>query len=143
LLAKALEAARPVLRGRLPDGAERRRTVDAALREGGALDPFNPQAHERVPDWAAGATMPRAGEVIEITLNSPDPEDLTLGQARLLGEADTLLLDRDVPPAILARARADAARLPWDGAAPPVATDARGLTLLLRYRPRGIRRPVS
>ncbi|MBA4051985.1 MAG: siroheme synthase, partial [Erythrobacter sp.] len=32
VLARALEAARPVLRRRFPDGAERRRAVDAALR---------------------------------------------------------------------------------------------------------------
>jgi uroporphyrin-III C-methyltransferase / precorrin-2 dehydrogenase / sirohydrochlorin ferrochelatase len=61
-----------------------------------------------------------------------------------------LLLDGDVPPAILARARADAARLAWsdnqanlDGAKPgsgiaspePDADPAPGLTLILRWRP--------
>ena len=54
----------------------------------------------------AGATP--AGRVVELVLTSSDPEDLTLRQARLLGEADTLLIDGAVPPAILARARADA-----------------------------------
>ncbi|MFN3864328.1 MAG: NAD(P)-dependent oxidoreductase [Erythrobacter sp.] len=134
LLAKALEAARPVLRARIPDGAERRRALDAALREGGALDPFDPAAHERVVDWASGSSGKRGGERAEITLASPDPEDLTLRQARLLGEADVLLLDGAVPTAILARARADAARRAWDEGAASDAAEA-GLTLLLRYRP--------
>ncbi|WP_296717981.1 NAD(P)-dependent oxidoreductase [Erythrobacter sp.] len=137
LLARALEAARPALRTRFPDGAERRRVVDAALREGGALDPFDAEAHLRAPDWAAGSQQQRVGEVVEFTLVSSDPEDLTLRQARLLGEADVLLIDGAVPPAILARARADVAREVWDGRAGPVAgqRDTTGLTLLLRYRP--------
>jgi uroporphyrin-III C-methyltransferase/precorrin-2 dehydrogenase/sirohydrochlorin ferrochelatase len=133
LLAKALEAVRPVLRARFPEGAERRRAVDAALREGGALDPFDSAAHERVADWASGSAGAQGGAIVEITLTSADPEDLTLRQARLLGEADVLLLDGDVPPAILARARADAARRVWDEGALSGAADA-GLTLVLRYR---------
>ncbi|MFN4019614.1 MAG: NAD(P)-dependent oxidoreductase [Erythrobacter sp.] len=133
-LARALDAARPVLRARIPGGAERRRAVDAALCEGGALDPFDPSAHQRVADWASGSAGVRAGERAEITLASPDPEDLTLRQARLLGEADVLLLDGAVPPAILARARADAVRRVWDAGVAPDAAQA-GLTLLLRYQP--------
>ena len=109
-LARALEAARPALRRRFPDGADRRRVVDAALREGGAIDPLDPQSFERVGDWAEGALLPRSGAQMTIVLDSDDPEDLTLRQARLLGEADVLLIDGDVPPAILARARADARR---------------------------------
>jgi uroporphyrin-III C-methyltransferase/precorrin-2 dehydrogenase/sirohydrochlorin ferrochelatase len=114
-LAKALEAVRPRLRVRFPDGAVRRRAVDAALAEGGPLDPFDHQSFEKVEAWLSGAADGRIGAVVDLTLTSPDPEDLTLRQARLLGEADVLLLDGAVPSAILARARADAARLPWDG----------------------------
>ncbi len=110
LLAKALEAARPVLRRRLPEGAERRRAVDAALREGGPLDPLDTQSFQRVAEWAEGADAPVSGAVFAVILTSADPEELTLRQARLLGEADLLLLDGDVPSAILARARADADR---------------------------------
>jgi uroporphyrin-III C-methyltransferase/precorrin-2 dehydrogenase/sirohydrochlorin ferrochelatase len=117
LLAKALEAARPALRQRFPDGADRRRAVDAALREGGALDPLDSQSFQRVDAWLSGDAGGRAGAVLALTLTSPDPEDLTLRQARLLGEADLLLLDGDVPPAILARARADAARAVLDDTA--------------------------
>lgn len=134
LLAKALEAARPALRHRFPDGAERRRAIDVGLREGGMLDPFDPAAHKRVAAWIAGETGARGDAMIELTLTSPDPEDLTLRQARLLGEADVLWLDGPVPPAILARARADATRLVWAGSAPSDEAKA-GLTLLLHYRP--------
>jgi uroporphyrin-III C-methyltransferase / precorrin-2 dehydrogenase / sirohydrochlorin ferrochelatase len=133
LLARALEAARPALRVRFPEGAERRRAVDAALSEGGPLDPFDGDAHTRVAAWVAGDVSPRAGGLIELSLTSADPEDLTLRQARMLGEADVLLLDGAVPPAILARARADAVRQVWDGTAP--AAGGAGLTLVLRYRP--------
>jgi len=109
-LARALEAARPLLRQRFPEGADRRRAIDAALRDGGPLDPLDPAAHERVADWAQGVTGAAAAITQLITVTSPDPEDLTLRQARLLGEADVLLISGDVPPAIIARARADAER---------------------------------
>lgn len=119
LLARALELARPALRERFPDGADRRRAVDAALREGGALDPLDWQSFQRVGSWSEGLAGARTGSVFDLTLTSADPEDLTLRQARLLGEADVLLLDGAVPSAILARARADAARLAWDATEPP------------------------
>lgn len=109
-LARALEAARPVLRRRYPEGAARRRAVDEALREGGPLDPLDPQAFQRVADWAESGVSALSAQTELILVTSPDPEDLTLRQARLLGEADVLLVYGDVPPAILARARADAAR---------------------------------
>jgi len=123
-LARALETVRPALRARLADGAERRRAVDAALAEGGPLDPLDPQAFQRVDDWAAGVAAAPSGRMVATTVTSADPEDLTLRQARLLGEADVLLIDGNVPPAILARARADAARLPWSA---PEVPDSPGL----------------
>lgn len=157
LLAKALEAVRPALRQRFPDGPDRRRAVDAALREGGALDPFNPASFQKVESWIANVPQAATGAVVEITLTSADPEELTLRQARLLGEADVLLLDGDVPAAILARARADAERCVFHGkeqgepgsseglagvkavselrddvSTPPLSP---GLTLILRWRP--------
>lgn len=139
-LARALEAARPVLRARLPDGAERRRAVDAGLREGGPLDPLDPGAHTRVAAWAegAGARAAASGTLAEIVLTSADPEDLTLRQARLLGEADVLWLDGAVPPAILARARADAARRELTGSGAETVEAASGLALILRWRPEAL-----
>jgi uroporphyrin-III C-methyltransferase/precorrin-2 dehydrogenase/sirohydrochlorin ferrochelatase len=135
LLARALEAARPVLRARFPEGAARRRAVDAALREGGPLDPLDQSSFQRVEAWAEGAAEAAAGAIYEITLTSPDPEDLTLRQARLLGEADVLVLDGDVPSAILARARADAARQTLAEGGTQAEVAATGLTLILRWRP--------
>ena len=131
-LACALFDARPALRERWPEGAARRRALDEALREGGALDPLNPGSHAKVEGWLDGSDQPARDETHEIVLRSPDPEELTLRQARLLGEADTLLLDGDIPAAILARARADAVREPSSGG------EARpGLTLVLRWQPEG------
>lgn len=134
-LARALEGARPALRARFPDGPDRRRAVDAALREGGLLDPLDPGAHARVEAWAEDAIEAAAGAVHELTLVSPDPEDLTLRQARLLGEADVLLIDGDVPPAILARARADAARQALAEGETEAGDAITRLTLILRWRP--------
>lgn len=109
-LARALEAARPALRRRFADGAARRRAVDAALAEGGPLDPLDPTSFQRVAAWVEGAEAASPGRVEAIVLAHADPEELTLRQARLLGEADVLLIDGAVPAAILARARADAER---------------------------------
>jgi len=131
LLAKALEAARPALRQKFPEGPDRRRAVDAALREGGALDPFDPASFQKVGEWVEGTALPASGGIFEVTLTNADPEDLTLRQARLLGEADVLLIDGAVPPAILARARADAAREPFR----ELGANGPGLTLILRWRP--------
>lgn len=126
-LARALAEARGTLRARWPDPGERRRALDAALAEGGPLDPFDPRTAERVPEWLTGAANPVADQTIEITLTSDDPDDLTLRQARLLGMADTIVHDPAVPPAILARARGDAVRLPLG--APMTGA---GVTLVLR-----------
>ena len=126
-LASGLRDARDALRGRWPDGGDRRRALDAALTEGGSLDPLRDGAAEALAGWLEGDTAAAANETVEITLASDDPDDLTLRQARLLGEADTVLHDPATPAAILDRARADAARhaLPCDQ--PPD-----GLTVILR-----------
>lgn len=155
-LARALFDARGALRERLPDAGERRRALDAALCENGALDPLDPAAHERVAHWAAkGAFAAQAGGTIAFDVTSADPDDLTLRQARLLGEADAVCVVGAVPPAILARARADAQRLTCDVEECRVSRGAEaregeprrprclhadrggatGLTLALRWRP--------
>lgn len=132
-LADALFGARPKLRERFPDGADRRRAIDDALREGGSLDPFVAGSAERVDDWLGSANKPAPAAIHEIELASDDPETLTLRDARLLGEADTILLDGDVPEAILARARADAVRERYSESDAEAART--GLTVVLRYRP--------
>ena len=64
----------------------------------------------------------------KIVLASPDPDDLTLGQARLLARADRVFHAPGVAAAILDRARADAPRIAT--ASPPVDA-AEGLTVYL------------
>lgn len=110
-LAMALKAARPTLRERFPDGADRRRAIDTALREGGALDPFNNASHERAESWASGDIADEVATTVIFDLSSHDPEDLTLRQARMLGEADAVCSQGPVAREILARARADAMRI--------------------------------
>lgn len=128
-LAAALGAARGALRARFPDAGERRRALDAALATGGALDPLREGGPERVAEWLAGAEG-GAGGVVELTVTSDDPEDLTLRMARLLGSADLIAYEPGVAPAILDRARADAARQEL-GEGVSLARSA-GLTIILR-----------
>lgn len=116
-LAEALQNAREKLRQRWPNPRERRGAIDAALEAGGALDPFSENSADAVEAWLTGAEAPRFRHEV-ITLSSDDPDDLTLREARLLGQADALELACEVSAAILARARADAARLPAGNALP-------------------------
>lgn len=108
-LAEALGAAREAIRRRWPDPDERRRALDAALSEGGPLDPLGDHDADAVTRWLEGAEPPPAG-VHEFTLTNDDPDDLTLRQARLLGSADIVRHDSGIAEAILVRARADAER---------------------------------
>ncbi len=110
-LAEKLFGARAKLRKRFPEGGDRRRALDEALREGGALDALDAASHERVDGWLDGDPADQAGETIEFAITSDDPEDLTVRQARYLGEADAVCAIGDVPAEILARARADAIRI--------------------------------
>ncbi len=108
-LAAALQDARGELRRRWPEADERRRAIDAALDEGGPLDPF--RGGSDVANWLADAAEPVTDQLVTIELASPDPDDLTLRQARLLGQADRVFYRPEVPAAILHRARADAQRI--------------------------------
>lgn len=109
-LAESLYSARESLRTRWPDAGDRRRALDVALGAGGAIDPLHEDSPEGLAAWLAGEHQASASGVIEIRLRSDDPEDLTLREARLLGSADVLAHEPDVPAAVLDRARADAAR---------------------------------
>lgn len=130
-LAAALAAARDALRARWPDKDQRRRAIDAALLPGGALDPLGAGGEggaKAVATWlAASGSMQPSDRIEIIALASADPDDLTLRQARWLASADLVVHSAATPPAILARARADAVRVVGD-AAPPGAS---GLVVLI------------
>ena len=125
-LATCLHAARGRLRATFPDPAERRRALGRAMAAGGDLDPLS--ADRDVAAWLDGGERREGAtrRLVPIRLTSPDPDDLTLGQARALANADRVCHAGDVPPAILDRARADAARIVT--AAPP-ADRLAGLTV--------------
>ena len=115
-LASALQGARAAMTARWPAAADRRRAIDAALAPGGALGSLDgAEAGERVAAWLAAPDLPAPSRLETIRLVSADPDDLSLRAARLLGEADHLFHAASVPAAILARARADAARHQADG----------------------------
>ena len=127
-LASALHAARAAMKARWPAAADRRRAIDAALASGGALDPLDGDAADKVDRWLAGEIGAQPSRVEVIRLTSADPDDLTLRTARLLGEADHIFPSPHVPAAILDRARADAVR--HIAVAPPADPPA-GLSLWL------------
>lgn len=126
-LATALSDAREAIKARYATGDARRRALDEALGEGGALDPFAASDGASVVAWLEGNRAVADDDVLEFALASDDPEDLTLRQARALGTADTILHDPQVAEAILVRARADASRIALPAEAP-----ADGLTVILR-----------
>lgn len=127
-LARGLSEARGALRTRWPDAAQRRHAIDSALAQGGPLDPLKDESQARIDAWLREPDEGARAQTIELLIASDDPDDLTLRQARLLGEADVVLHGRDIAPAILNRTRADAVRGPLDAAG-----QARpGLTLILR-----------
>jgi uroporphyrin-III C-methyltransferase/precorrin-2 dehydrogenase/sirohydrochlorin ferrochelatase len=127
-LADALNALRMAMRTRWPAPAERRRALDAALAQGGPVDPLAEGSAGRVQTWLASAATSTNESWIELPIAGDDPDELTLRQARLLGTADCILFEPGIAGAILDRARADALRLPlpYDGELPD------GLTLVLR-----------
>lgn len=129
-LATRLAEGRMAIRARWPEADARRRALDQAFAAGGALDPLAPGGAERIESWLAGAVDAPDSDLVTITVASDDPEDLTLGQARLLGMADAILHDSKIAPAILARSRADAVRrtLPQDPA------EFSGIVVVLKRR---------
>lgn len=126
-LAAGLNAARAAMKVRWPDGKERRRAMDAALANGGPLDPLAEGAD--VAAWLAGAAA-QTGGLREIRLRSDDPDDLTLREARWLGSADLVAYEPGVPAAVRNRSRADAAQIEWTGAVS--LPDEAGLTVIIR-----------
>ena len=124
-LAEGLGSARGAIRDRWPDAAARRGAIDAALAEGGALDPLSGTGD--IECWLSGAGSAFRSATAEIVLRSDDPDDLTLREARLLGTADVIRHAATVSGEILIRARADAERRELDDSRPDY-----GLTVILK-----------
>lgn len=118
-LARDLDAHKAELRARWPDSAERRRVIADMLADPGPID---------VEQWIARPSEAPQTALVRLTLASPDPDDLTLRQARLLAQADRVFHLSAVPDAILNRARADAPRIPCSQ---PPADPGAGLSILV------------
>lgn len=89
---------------------------------------------------ALRARRPRLGEVYLIGAGPGDPDLLTLRALQLLQQADVILHDRLVSPAVLDRARREAERVSvGKGAGGCRATQERINELLLDYTRRGLR----
>jgi uroporphyrin-III C-methyltransferase / precorrin-2 dehydrogenase / sirohydrochlorin ferrochelatase len=122
-LANALKQARTAMREKWPDVRARRLAVDAALDPGGILDPLLPHRDERMAAWLTTSQTATVGQFHHFKISSDDPDDLTIGQARLIGKADVIYHHPDISTAVLNRGRADAVRIesaelpdaPWAG----------------------------
>jgi len=129
-VAQALHRARDTFKTRFPDFTDRRRAIGGLVAPGGPLDPMTEIAD---PDARiADAAAPTGGTIERVTVTSADPDELTLRAARLLGLADRMYHDGNMPEAILARARADAERIV--GPLPAMALP--GLSVVLVWEPR-------
>jgi uroporphyrin-III C-methyltransferase/precorrin-2 dehydrogenase/sirohydrochlorin ferrochelatase len=115
-LASWLKALRRSTREKLRDTDERRRFFEAIV-DGPAARRFiegDNQGARRLAQQllATTSTAPRAaGEVTLVGAGPGDPELLTLKALRALHDADVILHDRLVPPAVLDLARRDATRI--------------------------------
>ncbi len=143
-VAGGLNEARDELRARWPQVDERRRAiaqiVDEALTTGSLninVAPAQARAQTDLQIEAAPRVETsldpclRRGDTIRVVVSAPDPDELTLRAARLLGQADRIYHGPGIAPQILARARADAVRIM--GVPPPESEPAPGLTLILEF----------
>ena len=127
-LARAILAARDAVAARHPTPNDRRRLWERALAQAGPLDPFAalPDADAAVSRVVEGSST-ATPQLREIAITSDDPGDLTLNQLNALARCDALVVVGAVVPAIIDRARRDAARL--DAVPDPLPA---GLTVVLR-----------
>jgi uroporphyrin-III C-methyltransferase/precorrin-2 dehydrogenase/sirohydrochlorin ferrochelatase len=127
-LAGAILTARDAVAARHPTPNDRRRLWERALAQAGPLDPFAalPDADAAVSRVIEGSST-ATPQLREIAITSDDPGDLTLNQLNALARCDALVVVGAVVPAIIDRARRDAARL--DAVPDPLPA---GLTVVLR-----------
>jgi uroporphyrin-III C-methyltransferase/precorrin-2 dehydrogenase/sirohydrochlorin ferrochelatase len=135
-LATWLKALRRVSRRKLRDTDERRRFFEAVVDGPAArrfIDGDQPGAQRIAQQLLATAsTAPRAaGDVTLVGAGPGDPELLTLKALRALQDADVILHDRLVPPAVLDLARRDAARICVGKAAGSIGSTQEDINALL------------
>ena len=121
------------LRRRLPDVKQRRRVLEQALSGAAAELAFAGREAEARASLLAAADEGAPAPGIVHFIGAPAEADLlTLRAQRLLGEADAVLHDPGVPPAVLNAARRDADRFPAGAAdaARLAATGARVVRLV-------------
>lgn len=131
MLAIALLKSRERIQYIWPDGAARRKAIDAVLDPNGPLDVMIDHAVGDVDMWLEQPHTQARSQVIDLELTSADPDDLTLRQARWLAQADQIFASSDVPDQLLDRARADAERFAlslWDE------QPTKGLALRMRMK---------
>mgnify|MGYP003665832369 CR=1 FL=1 len=108
-----------------------RQRLEQLLDPNGPLDVLADHKMEDMEAWLDQPHGQARSQVIDLELASADPDDLTLRQARWLGQADQIFASDDVPEAVLVRARADAERFTlsfWDE------QPTTGLTLRIRMK---------
>ncbi len=110
-LAMALHDSRQRIQKRWPDAAARRRAIDLALDRFGPLDLLRKYSKLRFDNWLKAPDAVGPSGLKSCFIISDDPDDLTLEQARWLGQADVIYYPVEIAPAILNRARADAIRV--------------------------------
>ncbi len=126
-LARDLQRARTAMRAAWPDAGERRHMLARALAPEGLLDPLG--LDPDVDLWLASPAQAPSSQTLVIRPTSADPDDLTVREARALALADRIVHSPETPPALLARARADAVRIIHHGGAH--IPEAAGLTVLI------------
>jgi uroporphyrin-III C-methyltransferase/precorrin-2 dehydrogenase/sirohydrochlorin ferrochelatase len=135
-LAAWLKALRKAARRNLRDTDERRRFFEAVV-DGPAARRFidgDQAGAQRVAQQLLATTSaaPRAsGEVTLVGAGPGDPELLTLKALRALQDADVILHDRLVPPAVLDLARRDASRICVGKAAGSIGSTQEDINALL------------
>ena len=135
-LAAWLKALRKAARRNLRDTDERRRFFEAVV-DGPAARRFidgDQAGAQRIAQQLLATTSaaPRAaGEVTLVGAGPGDPELLTLKALRALQDADVILHDRLVPPAVLDLARRDASRICVGKAAGSIGSTQQDINALL------------
>ncbi|GBQ10112.1 siroheme synthase CysG [Swaminathania salitolerans] len=111
-LARFMRAQREWIREVQPDTTARRRAWEAFVDGAGAeqaLRGDEPAARASLEKALAG--VPVSGEVWLVGAGPGDPDLLTLAALRLMQNADSVLYDQLIPPAIMDRVRRDAERV--------------------------------